>query len=124
MYQLETTTLEDLKKIKVRNQEEIKKQTEFKLDPVKAYEKIKEETKNFTLDLEKGKEADELFQALLEKNKIKKSPSKPSDTKSKGKSEDKSEDKSKEGGESYELKARARARGLKLLKLQLELDAG
>ena len=76
MYQLKDIKTATLKKIKIRGQKEIVKRTGVRLDLVKAYEEIKQETNNFSVESELAKEADELFDQLLQKNGLKVSPKK------------------------------------------------
>ena len=65
MYELKDFDPKDLIKIKIKNQDKIVELTGSKLDPKKAFEIIKKETKDFKLDDEKARQADTLFIELL-----------------------------------------------------------
>lgn len=106
MYKTSAIKPEILGKVKVKNQEKIVEITGSKLEPKKAWEIIRNETKDFTKDSDKAKQADELLMELLKANKI----SLP----------DKSKDKTKAR---FRLEEQERNRELELLELELELAA-
>lgn len=105
MYQLTKVKPEVLSKVQVKNQDKIMELTGSKLEPVKAFEIIKNETKDFKESNEKAKQADQLFIELLKLNGISVNGAAGSDS---GK---------------IRLRERERSRALELLELELELAA-
>lgn len=108
MYSLKNVDPQVLSKVKVPNQEEIVKLTREKLDPKKAYDIIKQDTKGFTVPTEKAMEVDRLFVELLENSGI---------------TVPRAEDKS--GAVDFVLEEeleQERARALALLELELEMQ--
>jgi hypothetical protein len=105
MYQIAKVKTEDLSKVTVKNQDKIMELTGRKLDPSKAFQVIKNETKGFTVDSEKAKKADRLFADFLKKNGIEINET---DHKSNTK---------------IRLQEQERARALDLLELELKLAA-
>ena len=105
MYNLAKVKPKDLKQVKVENQQEIVERTGRKFEPIKAYELIKKQTKDFTKDSDKAKHADSLFAALLEKNGISLGDS---DTER----------------NRLRIREQERLRLLAMLELELELEAG
>ena len=105
MYQIAIVKTQDLSKATVQNQDKIMEMTGRKLDPEKAFQVIKNETKGFTVDSEKAKKADRLFADFLKKNGIEMNgtPNK-SNTK-------------------IRLQEQERSRALDLLELELKLAA-
>ncbi len=108
MYSLKHVDQKVLSKVAVPNQEEIVRLTREKLDPLKAYRIIKEDTKEFTRYNDKAGEADRLFAELLAQNGIELPPQE------KGKDE-------KAFALEVELE-QERARALALIELELELE--
>ena len=115
MYKTKDTLLNDLKGIDIRNQEIIIEKTGRKLDPVQAYEVIKEASANFSKADPKVAEADALLYQLLHRDKQAQDTSqtqpKPSEKKKK----------KAVTVEEIQIQERERARKLKLLKLKLNL---
>jgi|SRR5690606_35795616 len=70
MYQLNTIAPDTLSKIEVKRQDKIIELTGSPFDPAKAFEVIKKETKDFTKEHQKAREADRLFMELLKLNGI------------------------------------------------------
>ena len=105
MYQIAKVKTKDLSKATVQNQDKIMEMTGRKLDPSKAFQVIKNETKGFTIDSEKAKKADRLFADFLKKNGIEVNGS------------------STKSNDRLRLKARAQAKALELLELELQLAA-
>lgn len=105
MYKTSKVSPTELKKIKVKNQAKIKEVTGEELDPSKAWTIIKNESKNFTSDNEKAKEADELLAELMKVNGL---------TISKTLDDDK---------ERIRIRERERARAIQIMKLQLQIAA-
>lgn len=105
MYQLTNVKPQDLTKVQVKNQDKIVELTGRKLEPAKAFEVIKNETKGFTVDIEKAKQADKLFTELLKKNGIQVNGA------------------ATESDSRLRLQAQAKAKALELLELELELVA-
>ena len=109
MYKTSRVNPEDLGKIKVKNQSKIKEITGAELVPTIAWEIIKKESKDFTKDSPKAKQADALFAELMKANGL----TVHRNTESSG----------KESDEEIKIKAQARKRALELLELELELAA-
>ena len=105
MYQLAKIKQQDLTKIQVKRQAKIVEMTGRKLNPPKAYEIIKSETKGFTIDSDKAKQADKLFVELLKKNGIP------------------IEGSTSDSNTRMKLREQERTRHLKLLELELQLAA-
>ncbi len=105
MYKTSAIKPETLSKVKVKNQDKIVEITGSKLEPKKAWEVIRNETKDFTKDSEKAKQADELFAELLKVNGL-------TVTKSTGKSNDR-----------IAIRERERSRAIEILKLKLKIAA-
>ena len=105
MYQLKKIKPETLEKVRVENQEKIKALTGSELQPKRAFEVIRNETKGFTQDNEKAKEADRLFMELLQRNGLTDGTPSPDEK------------------ERIRIEAAARARALALIELELELAA-
>lgn len=105
MYQLTKVKPQELTKVKVQNQDKIVELTGRRLEPTKAYEVIKNETKGFTVDSDKAKQADKLFTELLKKNGIQVNGT------------------ATEPDNRLRLQAQAKAKALELLELELELAA-
>ena len=103
MYQLTKIKPHDLNKVVIKNQDKIIEATGFKLEPQKAYEVLKNDTKNFTIEHEKAKLADKLFSELLQKNGINLAGVIP------------------QPDNRLRLQAQARAKALDLLELELKL---
>ena len=108
MYEIATIQPKELKKVKIRKQGEIMKATGLRLDLAKAYEEMKKETNNFSLDVEEAKKVDLLFHQLLQKNGIEKG---------------KSTVPKKKEMDTLQMRERERVRTLELLELELELEA-
>ncbi len=104
MYQLKNIQLETLSNIQVQHQDKILELTGSKLEPVKAFEIIKQHTKGFTQENEKAKQADKLLMELLQRNGISTGRTPQKDNKIK-------------------LREQERARALALLELELQLAA-
>lgn len=116
MYKTKDTSVNDLKGIVIRNQDIIIEKTGRKLDPVQAYEIIKEASSNFSKADPKVVEADALLHQLLQRDKqAQHSPQTPPK---------RSEEQKKKAVtvEEIQIQERERARKLKLLKLKLTLD--
>ncbi|TPN87152.1 hypothetical protein [Aquimarina algicola] len=113
MYKIKDTKRKELKAVEILHQEEILERTKRKLDPVQAFEIIKNESNGFSTSNVKAQEADELLHLLL--NRDAKSAS---GTSSKKKKTSKKELSATE----IQIQARARARALELLELELELE--
>ena len=109
MYKIADTTQKDLKAIEIIHQDEILARTKKKLDPVQAYEIIKQESKGFSQANAKAQEADELLHQLLTRD--------PTSVTAKKAAKEKKE----LSVEEIQIQARARARALELLELELEL---
>ena len=105
MYKTSRIKPETLGRIKVKRQKKIEEITGSRLDPKKAWEVIRNETKDFTKDSEKAKEADELLAELLKANGI-----------SVGKSK-------KEDEQRIRIRERERARAIEIMKLKLKIAA-
>jgi hypothetical protein len=104
MYKTKDITPKELKALKVINQDEIEDLTGSKLDPIKAWEVIKDVSDNFKKSDTKAQEADELLFEMLNP-KIKKV-------------------KKIEGNkETIRLQEKERARALDLLELELLIAA-
>lgn len=104
MYKTKNSTPKELKALKVINQDEIEDLTGSKLDPVKAWEVIKDVSDNFKKSDAKAQEADQLLFEMLnpEMKKAKKT----------------------EGNkETIRLQEKERARALDLLELELLIAA-
>ena len=106
MYQLTKVKPEVLSKVQVKNQEKILELTGSKLEPAKAFEIIKNETKDFKEANEKAKQADQLFMELLKLNGISVNGTT-----------------AKNDGGKIRLREQERARALDLLELELQLAA-
>ena len=104
MYQLTKVKPEVLSKVQVKNQDKILELTGSKLEPTKAFEIIKNETKDFKEANEKAKQADQLFMELLKLNGI-------------------SVNGTANGSGKIRLREQERARALELLELELQLAA-
>jgi hypothetical protein len=104
MYKTKNVTPKELKSLKVVNQDEIEDLTGSKLDPIQAWEVIKDVSDNFKKSDAKAQEADELLFEMLnpEMKKAKKT----------------------EGNkETIRLQEKERARALDLLELELLIAA-
>ncbi|MDN5201181.1 hypothetical protein QQ008_07405 [Fulvivirgaceae bacterium BMA10] len=110
MYKTSQVTPKDLGKIKVKNQARIREITGEELDPKKAWSIIKNESKNFTNDNPKAKQADELFAELMKANGLIVNR----DPVSKSKDDDK---------ERIRIRERERARTIQIMKLKLQIAA-
>lgn len=106
MYQLTKVKPQDLSKVQVKNQDKILELTGSKLEPLKAFEIIKTETKDFKESNEKAKQADGLFIELLKLNGISVNGTAV-----------------KTDGGKIRLREQERARALELLELELQLAA-
>lgn len=108
MYQIKELKPQDIEKIKVKSQAQIIDLIGYELDPKKAFEVIKHDSKNFTNKNEDAIEADGLFMKLLTKNGIVlEGQTKPT-----------------KGIKSIQrIKEQERARALELLELELQLAA-
>ena len=115
MYKTSDINPKDLEKIQVRNQDKIVEITGEQLVPSRAWEIIKNESKDFTADNPKAKQADELFFELLKVNGLIKSKEKKENT-----SVDK---KSMDDQERIRIRERERARAIQIMKLQLQIAA-
>jgi hypothetical protein len=104
MYKTKDITAKELKALQVINQEEIEDLTGSKLNPVKAWEVIKDASDNFKNKDEKAMEADELLFEMLNP-------------------EIKKEKKTKGNNEIIRLQEKERARALDLLELELLIAA-
>lgn len=104
MYKTKDITPTELKALKVINQDEIEDLTGSKLDPVKAWEVIKDVSDNFKNSDTKAQEADELLFEMLnpEIKKVKKIEG---------------------NNETIRLQEKERARALDLLELELLIAA-
>ncbi len=69
-YQLAGIDPKELKKLKVSHQDQIKELTGEEFDPVKAYELIKKESKDFKQEHKKAKEADRQFYELFNRGVV------------------------------------------------------
>ncbi|TSE03692.1 hypothetical protein [Aquimarina algiphila] len=125
MYQLEKINPKILAKISLKHQEKILEQTGSKFLPQKAYDTIKKETQDFTLDLAEAKKVDELFMALLKKNGIviEESSAPSSSPKMPKTPQEKTGKKTKSKKEEMEFAEKERMRIIDLLELELELEA-
>lgn len=110
MYKTSKVSPKELKKIKVKNQAKIKEVTGEELDPGKAWTIIKNESKNFTSDNEKAKEADELLAELMKVNGL--------TITSNAQEDDQVDDQ-----ERIRIRERERARAIQIMKLQLQIAA-
>ncbi|MEO9870379.1 MAG: hypothetical protein ABJQ69_03690 [Ekhidna sp.] len=106
MYKTSTIQPKTFNQVKVKNQDMILKITRSRLEPQKAWEVIRKETKDFTKDIKEAKQADELLMQLLKVNKI----ALPGESKEKTKVR-------------LRLEEQERERALELLALELELAA-
>ncbi|MGB3463948.1 MAG: hypothetical protein WBA74_01705 [Cyclobacteriaceae bacterium] len=70
MYKTKDIKKEQLQKVKIDHQEEIKRFTNNEFVPLNAWQLIKEGTDNFTVDLPKYREADELLYKILQKGGV------------------------------------------------------
>ena len=113
MYKIKDIKPKELKAIEILNQGEILERTKRKLDPVQAFEVIKNESNGFSTANAKAKEADELLHRLLNREVVK-----PSETSS----NDKTAMKKNLSAAEIQIQARARARAIELLELELELE--
>ncbi|WP_062062769.1 hypothetical protein [Aquimarina longa] len=113
MYKTKDTKVKYLKSVEIQHQEEILARTKRKLDPVQAFEVIKNESKGFSKADVKAQEADELLYQLLNRDVkgISRTTSKKRGTIKKELSV-----------EEIQIQARARARTIELLELELELE--
>jgi hypothetical protein len=104
MYKTKNSTTKELKALKVINQDEIEDLTGSKLDPVKAWEVIKDVSDNFKKSDAKAQEADQLLFEMLnpEMKKAKKTDG---------------------NKETIRLQEKERARALDLLELELLIAA-
>lgn len=105
MYKTSKVNPQDLGKIKVKNQSKIKEITGTELVPTRAWEIIKKESKDFTTDSPKAKQADELFAELMKVNGL---------VVSKSKDDDK---------ERIRIRERERSRAIEIMKLKLQIAA-
>ena len=103
MYKIKNVPPKTFSKIEIKNQEKIKELTGSKLDPVRAFQIIKRESKDFSEQNEKALKADELLYELLKRDKLNGFGNKA------------------DSSERIRLKERERARELELLELELEL---
>ena len=106
MYKTSKVSPTELKKIKVKNQAKIKEVTGEELDPSKAWTIIKTESKNFTSDNEKAKEADALLAELMKVNGLTITSNAQADDQ-----------------ERIRIRERERARAIQIMKLQLQIAA-
>lgn len=113
MYKTKDVKVKDLKAVVILNQEEIQARTKRKLDPIQAFEVIKNESKSFSKADLKAQEADELLYQLLNRDTLG-----ATEIASKKKVAAKKELSVAE----IQIQARARARTLELLELELELN--
>ena len=104
MYKTKDITTKELKALQVINQVEIEDLTGSKLNPVKAWEVIKDASDNFKSKDAKAMEADQLLYEML--NPEMKKSKKPEGTK-----------------EIIRLQEKERARALELLELELLIAA-
>lgn len=107
MQTLNQVTPSLLQQIQVRHQDKILELTGSRLEPAKAYEIIKKETKGFKESNPKAEQAANLFMALLRLNGISlpgQAPEKPNEQ------------------NRLQLQERERARTLELLELELTLN--
>ncbi|WP_025663314.1 hypothetical protein [Aquimarina megaterium] len=112
MYKTKDTKVKDLKAVEIQNQEEILTRTKRKLDPVQAFEVIKNESKGFSIANVKVQEADELLYMLLNRD---------SKSASKTPSKENAESKKELSVEEIQIRERERARKIKILKIKLNL---
>ena len=110
MYKTSKVNPEDLGKIKVKNQSKIKEITGTELVPTRAWEIIKKESKDFTTDSPKAKQADELFAELMKVNGLVVNRESVSQSKDDGK-------------ERIRIRERERARAIEIMKLKLQIAA-
>jgi len=104
MYKTKNTRKEDLKALKIKNQDEIVDLTGSKLDPVQAWEVIKSNSDDFQKSDAKAQEADALLYEMLH----------PESQNKKG---------NESGKEIIRLQENERARALELLELELLIAA-
>jgi hypothetical protein len=112
MYHIVNVSPEDLSKIKITNQQKIRDLTGSDLDLQKAFEVIKAESKGFTEENEKAKEADKLLLDLLNKNKVNLPEKEAQAKRSDGEENDR-----------LRLREKERMRMLSLLELELQLSS-
>ena len=105
MYKTSQVNPNDLGKIKVKHQARIKEITGTELIPKKAWEIIKKESKGFTLDNAKARQADALFAELMHVNGLITDTPKVGDK------------------ERIRLRERERARAITIMKLKLKIAA-
>ena len=103
MYKTKDITPQELKALAIKNQDEILELTGSKLDPVKAWEVIKNNSQNFTKADLKAQEADSLLYQILHPGKKSKKESKSKET--------------------ILIQEKERARALALLELELLIAA-
>lgn len=104
MYKTKAVTQKQLEAVKIANQDEIEALTGSKLNPVQAWEVIKEASDGFTVKDSKAQEADALlFKILYPKMKAK--------------------TKQKDTAERLRIQEQERARALALLELELQIAA-
>ncbi|WP_027395063.1 hypothetical protein [Aquimarina latercula] len=113
MYKTKDTKVKELKTVEIQNQEEILVRTKKKLDPLQAFEVIKNQSNGFSKADVKAQEADELLHRLL--NRDAKSTS--GDTSNK-----KSTTKKELSVEEIRIQERERARAIELLEVEIELE--
>lgn len=113
MYKTKDTKPKELKAIEILNQGEILERTKRKLDPVQAFEVIKNESKGFSTSNVKAQEADELLHRLLNRDAKSTSGTSP---------KNKATVKKELSVAEIQIQERERARALELLELELELE--
>lgn len=104
MYKTKDSTPKQLQSIKITNQDEIVALTGSKLNPLKAWEVIKEASENFTKTDAKAQEADALLFEMLHPNLKRKTDATTED-------------------ETIRIQEKERARALALLELELLIAA-
>ena len=103
MYKIVHLKPEELAKIQVNHQDKIQELTGSKLDPFKAFEVLKRESKGFKENNKKVAQADKLFVDLLKQNGVFLSVEK--------------------GGNKIAIRERERKRTIELMELELNLLA-
>lgn len=103
MYKTKDITKDQLKKVGIQNQDEILALTGSKLEPMKAWEVVKQSSENFTNSNKKALEADALLFEMV-----------------KGKTKEKLP---KKMDEKIKIKEKERTRSLALLELELLIAA-
>ena len=124
MYKTSELSPGDLTKINIKNQSKIKELTGSELIPRQAWEVIKRESKGFTEDSPKAKQADELFAELMKVNGLKISSKQNGKQENQRKNQPTATKKSKEAVRlRMQFEEEERLRKLELIKLELELKA-